>query len=78
MVRKYLFSQGFRFRLHPKNLPGKPDIVCQNTKRLFLFIDVFGIIMIAVNRLPYQKRMPTSGLLNFNIIGKMICVSMRH
>ncbi len=27
IVRKYLFSQGFRYRLHVKNLPGKPDIV---------------------------------------------------
>ena len=26
-VRKYLFSKGFRYRLHDKNLPGKPDIV---------------------------------------------------
>jgi DNA mismatch endonuclease, patch repair protein len=27
IVRKFLFSQGFRYRLHVKNLPGKPDIV---------------------------------------------------
>lgn len=27
LVRKFLFSKGFRFRLHAKNLPGKPDIV---------------------------------------------------
>ena len=26
-VRKYLFSQGFRFRKNVKTLPGKPDIV---------------------------------------------------
>jgi len=26
-VRKYLFANGFRYRLHSKNLPGKPDIV---------------------------------------------------
>lgn len=26
LVRKYLFSNGFRYRLHVKNLPGKPDI----------------------------------------------------
>ena len=26
-TRKYLHSQGFRFRLHVKDLPGKPDIV---------------------------------------------------
>jgi DNA mismatch endonuclease (patch repair protein) len=27
IVRKYLHSQGFRFRLHHVGLPGKPDIV---------------------------------------------------
>lgn len=28
LVRKYLHARGLRFRLHVKNLPGKPDIVC--------------------------------------------------
>lgn len=27
VVRKYIFSKGFRYRLHDKKLPGKPDIV---------------------------------------------------
>lgn len=27
LVRKFLFLKGFRYRLHPKDLPGKPDIV---------------------------------------------------
>lgn len=27
VVRKYLFAKGFRYRLHCKALPGKPDIV---------------------------------------------------
>ena len=27
IVRKYLFSKGFRFRKNDKRLPGKPDIV---------------------------------------------------
>ena len=27
IVRKYLFSQGFRYRLHSKYLIGKPDVV---------------------------------------------------
>ena len=26
IVRKYLFSLGFRYRLHDKTIPGKPDI----------------------------------------------------
>jgi DNA mismatch endonuclease (patch repair protein) len=27
VIRKALFANGFRYRLHVKNLPGKPDIV---------------------------------------------------
>uniref|UniRef100_A0A832G820 Very short patch repair endonuclease n=1 Tax=Ignavibacterium album TaxID=591197 RepID=A0A832G820_9BACT len=32
MVRKYIFSKGFRYRLHDKRLPGKPDIVLPGLK----------------------------------------------
>jgi len=32
LVRKFLFSQGFRYRLHDKKLPGKPDIVLPKYK----------------------------------------------
>jgi len=32
LVRKFLFSQGLRYRLHDKNLPGKPDIVFPKLK----------------------------------------------
>ena len=27
IVRRYLFSRGFRYRLHGKKLPGRPDLV---------------------------------------------------
>lgn len=32
MVRKFLFSNGFRYKLHDKKLPGKPDIVLPKYK----------------------------------------------
>ena len=32
LVRKFLFSQGFRFKLHDKKLPGQPDIVLPKYK----------------------------------------------
>ena len=32
IVRKFLFSRGFRYRLHDKKLPGKPDIVLPKYK----------------------------------------------
>jgi len=32
LVRKFLFANGYRYRLHVKNLPGKPDIVLPKYK----------------------------------------------
>src|SRR6476620_4426368 len=32
MVRKFLFANGFRYKLHDKRLPGKPDIVLPKYK----------------------------------------------
>lgn len=32
LVRKFLHAHGFRYRLHVKNLPGKPDIVLPKYK----------------------------------------------
>jgi DNA mismatch endonuclease, patch repair protein len=32
LVRKFLFSKGFRYRVHVKTLPGKPDIVLPKYK----------------------------------------------
>lgn len=32
LVRKFLHAEGFRYRLHAKNLPGKPDIVLPKYK----------------------------------------------
>lgn len=38
IVRKFLFKEGFRFRLHQKDLPGKPDIVLSKL-RTIIFIN---------------------------------------
>jgi DNA mismatch endonuclease (patch repair protein) len=32
LVRKYLFSKGFRYRINVKELPGKPDVVLSKYK----------------------------------------------
>lgn len=37
-VRKFLFLRGFRYRLHDKRLPGRPDIVLPKYKTI-LFIN---------------------------------------
>ena len=32
LVRKYLFKKGYRYKLHDKKLPGKPDIILKKYK----------------------------------------------
>ncbi|MCX2743659.1 DNA mismatch endonuclease Vsr [Mangrovivirga sp. M17] len=39
IVRKFLFSNGYRYRIHDKKLPGKPDIVLPKYKTI---IDIRG------------------------------------
>jgi DNA mismatch endonuclease (patch repair protein) len=41
LVRKYLFSRGFRYRLHDKKLPGKPDIVLPKYKTIIFIHGCF-------------------------------------
>ena len=37
IVRRWLHSRGYRYRLHPKDLPGRPDIVLPG-RRLAIFV----------------------------------------
>ena len=37
LVRKALFAAGFRFRLHRKDLPGRPDVVLPS-RRVVVFV----------------------------------------
>lgn len=41
LVRKFLFAQGFRYRLHVKTLPGKPDIVLPKYKTVIFIHGCF-------------------------------------
>lgn len=34
IVRKLVFSLGYRYRLHSKNLPGKPDLIFLGRKKI--------------------------------------------
>ncbi|WP_430813976.1 very short patch repair endonuclease [Carboxylicivirga sp. RSCT41] len=34
IVRRFLYKEGFRYRLHVKELPGKPDIVLRKYKTI--------------------------------------------
>lgn len=41
LVRRILFSNGFRYRLHVNNLPGKPDIVLPKYKTVIFIHGCF-------------------------------------
>jgi DNA mismatch endonuclease, patch repair protein len=41
LIRKFLHAQGFRYRLHVKNLPGKPDIVLPKYKTVIFIHGCF-------------------------------------
>ena len=41
LVRKFLFAKGFRYRLHDKRLPGKPDIVLPSRKTVIFIHGCF-------------------------------------
>lgn len=41
IVRKYLHNKGFRYRIHVKNLPGKPDIVLKKYKTIIQVMGCF-------------------------------------
>ncbi|MDM8347670.1 DNA mismatch endonuclease Vsr [Pseudomonas sp. sp1636] len=36
LVRQLVFSMGYRYRLHRKDLPGKPDLVFSSRKKIIL------------------------------------------
>jgi DNA mismatch endonuclease (patch repair protein) len=41
LVRRFLFSQGFRYKLHDKSLPGKPDLVLPKYKTIIFIHGCF-------------------------------------
>ncbi|MFP5436576.1 MAG: very short patch repair endonuclease [Bacteroidia bacterium] len=41
VVRKFLFSKGFRYRIHDKKLPGKPDIILPKYKTVIFIHGCF-------------------------------------
>ena len=65
-VRKLLYSMGYRFRLHRKDLPGSPDIVLPKYKTAisgFVFFDLMADIVLDLCSLTLCK---TSLLISLN------------
>jgi DNA mismatch endonuclease (patch repair protein) len=55
MVRQFLHSRGFRYRLHRRDLPGTPDIVFPQAK---LVVFVHGCFWHACPNCPKGARLP--------------------
>lgn len=45
LVRKFLFSRGFRYRLNHPRLPGHPDIVLRKYRTVIFVNGCFGMVM---------------------------------
>ncbi len=58
LVRKYLFSLGLRYRLHSKDIPGKPDIVFKKYKKAIFINGCFwhGHSCKRGNRIPVNNQ----------------------
>lgn len=41
IVRKFIYSMGYRYRLHDKKLPGKPDLVFPGRKKVIFIHGCF-------------------------------------
>lgn len=61
IVRKYLFSQGFRYRKNDPRYPGKPDIVLPKYRTVVLLTDASGINTRGVNISSGLKATKNSG-----------------
>ena len=61
IMRKYLFSRGFRYRKNVSKLPGKPDIVLPKYKTIVFVNGCFGTSMKDVIILFGPRTMRISG-----------------
>ena len=61
LVRKFLHANGFRYRLHVKNLPGKTDIVLPTYKTVIFVHGCFGTDMKGVDTLLCLKQEQNGG-----------------
>lgn len=61
LVRKFLFAQGFSYRLHDKKLPGKPDIILPKYKTVIFVNGCFWHGMLGVNIIRCQKHEQNGG-----------------
>jgi len=57
VVRRLVFSMGYRYRLHRKDLPGKPDLVFPSRKKVIFVHGCFWHLHgCTTYRLPHSRR----------------------
>lgn len=61
LVRKFLFSRGFRYRLNHTRLPGHPDIVLRRYRTVIFVNGCFGMVMKIADTFTYLKQTLTFG-----------------
>jgi len=55
LIRRFLFANGFRYRLHDKKLPGKPDIILPKYETIILINGCFWHGHLNCNRASIPK-----------------------
>lgn len=69
IVRKFLFSRGFRYRLNHPRLPGHPDLVLRKYRTIIFVNGCFGMVTKDANIMFYQRQMLNFGRIKLNAIG---------
>ena len=76
LIRKLIFSMGYRYRIHRKNIPGKPDLAFISKKK---FIFVNGCFCHNVNFLLIDLELSIryinlSDRNFYSIVGRLLCI----
>ena len=68
LVRKFLFSRGFRYRLNHPRLPGHPDLVLRKYRTVIFVNGCFGMGTKDANIMFFRKQMSNFGRIRLNAI----------
>ena len=63
-VRRLVFAQGYRYRLHNRTLPGTPDLVFPGRKKKYSCTAAFGMPTLPARPPECPNRMLSSGAQN--------------
>ncbi len=61
IVRSIVHAMGYRYRLHDRSLPGKPDLVFRAARKVIFVHGASGIVTGVDTVVSCQRRTPSSG-----------------